>query len=554
MELREYLRVILRSWWLIIPLTLTALTLTLVFSYTRTPVFEAQSKYVIGFSNESALVDTADRYYILDLLAGRQQIGVNFCSAMTSGDIFGQALNEIGISDEMIAAEQFDPSKYSMNCNVLPESSVLLLITQGPAPLVVERLNLALGDIGTAAAEQIYNGMLTLQTLDSVYLEEEPISPNHTQNAVLGLALGIVVSLTASLLLEYFRSPLEKIEQASIRDPLTGAYNNRYFEKRLDEEVERSAQRNRPLSVAMLAIKTNEDFELFPEAVRDEFLHQAAIYIQDRLQQGDIVAFRGGMLFEILMPETPGYEARSRLMVVHATLRSHLFRSNQYTTSFNCKIGIVESAGESLGQVDLVVKAQEALSKAENTKNRNVHLASTVSSAFVMDDETTASLDLDLGEVMGDDGLIDRMEVQQQRQRPERFRLFGGRSAQPSSSVFSETMDEPDPPPVALTGIEAAIDLQTTLPDDDPFYKPEANDRGDMYEADEIGAFSDASEAFAAFDSDDHEAEQVATPFYEPSNEKVEPDEPTVERQRRSPQRRLRRERNKRVEQAGPEE
>ena len=272
MELREYLKIVLRSWWVIIPIVMGALSLSLLFSYTRTPVFESQSTHIIAFTDSSGLVDQADRYYILDLLVGRQQLAVNFCQTIISDNNYFDALRALNIDESMwepvldasgneIAKPQLDLGKYDISCNVLPESSVLLLIVRGTSPQLVKELNNGLAVVGRGKVESIYNNMLTIEVLTSPSVDEgEPISPNHTQNAALGLGLGVVVGLTAALMMDYFRSPLEKMGDASIRDPFTNAYNERYFTKRLAEEVERSHQRNRPISVGLLELKPNEDY------------------------------------------------------------------------------------------------------------------------------------------------------------------------------------------------------------------------------------------------------------------------------------------------------
>lgn len=419
MELRAYVKILLGSLWIIVPMTMLALTVTLLYSYTQQPIYEATSSYIIAFSGGGQEIDQADRYYILEALVGRQQIGVNFCSAITAGDNVNLALKAIGITDAMIEEEIVDIGKYTWACNVLPESSVLLLIVTGPSQEVVLRLNETLGQFGSERALSLYNNMLALEILDSPYLEEEPISPNHIQNAVLGVALGIGVSLTIALLMDYFKSPLEKMEAASIREPLTNAYNTRYFIKRMQEEVERSKQRNRPIAVALLELQPNEDYGLLPQLVQDEFLHQASLYIQDKVHQGDIVAYRGDLVFEILLPETPGYEARSRLMVVHSALRSHLFRTEQHTTSFTCQVGIVESGGEALNKVDLLAQARESLKLASEERSRHVHLLSTQSRAFVSGDDTFS-----LDSVLDDEDMIQRIAPDDKAKRDGAFGFF----------------------------------------------------------------------------------------------------------------------------------
>jgi GGDEF domain-containing protein len=41
-------------------------------------------------------------------------------------------------------------------------------------------------------------------------------------------------------MLEYLRSPVERLEMASIRHPKLGIYNERYFQLRLIEEINRA--------------------------------------------------------------------------------------------------------------------------------------------------------------------------------------------------------------------------------------------------------------------------------------------------------------------------
>ncbi len=528
MVLREYFKILIQSLWLIIPMTMASLTATLYFSFNQQPVYEATASYVIVFGNTTGM-DTTDRYYTLESFVGRRQLAVNFCSIIASGDNFGASLEIIGITPEMIASEQIDLRKWSWNCAVLPESSVLLVSIQGTTRDGVLDLIKVMGERGKSAVESYYDGLMTFEVIEAPYSDPEPVSPNHIQNAVLGVAVGIVVSLTASLLLYYFRSPAEKMENSAIRDPLTNAYNDRYFQKRLVEEVERSKTRNRPISVALLELQVNEDFALMPQGVRDDFLHQAALYIQDRAQQGDIVAYRGDMMFEILLPETPGYEARSRLMIIHGALRSHLFRLESYTTSFTSKVGIVESSGDALYRVDLLSKAGEALQKARESSSRHIHLVSTQSSAFVMDEETQRDLQLD--EALPESRpRVDRVQLEEEKRRGGGFRgIFGGEERQKPAAVW----DSPEAAPSASEGrleeqlglggfngtngtngsanLEEQLGLQQSLSSDDAFFG--------TYEPSESFAPYKEPEPQIAEHSEEEDTAEIVVPEYQDPDE-----------------------------------
>jgi uncharacterized protein involved in exopolysaccharide biosynthesis len=59
MELREYFRILVRNWWVIVPLTLISLTLTVIFSYYATPVYEANASYVTKLDKALSSVDSS---------------------------------------------------------------------------------------------------------------------------------------------------------------------------------------------------------------------------------------------------------------------------------------------------------------------------------------------------------------------------------------------------------------------------------------------------------------------------------------------------------------
>lgn len=64
----------------------------------------------------------------------------------------------------------------------------------------------------------------------------------------------------------------QKLLEMSIRDGLTGVYNRRYFETRLEEEFERHKRYTRPFSIIM------QDIDHFKK-VNDTYGHPCGDYI-----------------------------------------------------------------------------------------------------------------------------------------------------------------------------------------------------------------------------------------------------------------------------------
>jgi two-component system cell cycle response regulator len=101
---------------------------------------------------------------------------------------------------------------------------------------------------------------------------------------------------------------LEKaeLERLSMTDALTGAFNRRYFQIRLDEEIERARRHGDPLSLLLL------DLDHF-KRVNDRHGHDAgdaalratAGLLAAQLRRVDVCTRWGGEEFAVVMPNTP---------------------------------------------------------------------------------------------------------------------------------------------------------------------------------------------------------------------------------------------------------
>ncbi len=397
MELREYLRILAKSWWFIIPITLIAVTASLAFSYATTPIYQSTSTYVAGL--DPALSSTADAgIYGLDTLAGRERILPTYCGVLSSDQVREQAYSLLGVADPVALGLD----EYLVQCNVMPDSNILLLITEGPATALVVRLNEAIGLAGLARTNELYRAF-PLQRLDNVILQPQPVSPNYVQNAVLAGILGLALGITLAFLVEYLRSPLDRLEEISIRNPVLGVYNERYFERRFQEEIQRARGRNRPISLAFTELVPDEDFGLLAENIQSMLLRQAALQIQDSLREGDRVAYFGQNVFGLLFAETPGDEARNMLVNLHYEVRLHTFRYEDYTAHFEAKSGLVESSGGALGVQAMMDKAAEALRNAELGGDNAIQFVRTSPAPFFLQGEGASGESDGLGALWSSD-------------------------------------------------------------------------------------------------------------------------------------------------------
>lgn len=368
MELREYIRILINRWWLIIPMTLMAITLTVVFSFSQTPVYESVSTYVARLDARMSSVDAT--IYGLDTLTSRQRIYVTYCEVMTSQSSVNRGLELLNITPNSVNLDNYDVS-----CNVLPESGVLMLIVHGQAPVLVEKLNTAIGLAGIERVNELY-GAFPIDTLDATVFEEDPISPNHFSNAILGGAMGLIVSVTLALLLDHFQRPGERIAALSIRDAHLNVYKDIYFQRRLVEEINRARARHRSVCIVFLKLVLDEDFSLLPDNVKLSLLRSASLHIQDNLKHGDIVAYRGNRIFEILVPEMTGHEAIEMLEHLHAEIRERTHNFDHHIANFSAISVVVESGGQNLDGSTMQNQGLETLEKAEKSGHKPIQLVS----------------------------------------------------------------------------------------------------------------------------------------------------------------------------------
>ncbi len=102
----------------------------------------------------------------------------------------------------------------------------------------------------------------------------------------------------------------ERLRSQALQDPLTGLFNRRYLEDRLDREVRRARRRGLPLSLVMLDL---DHFKRINDTqgheAGDRVLQAVAEALETTLRAEDVAARYGGEEFTVLLPGTPLEEA-----------------------------------------------------------------------------------------------------------------------------------------------------------------------------------------------------------------------------------------------------
>jgi diguanylate cyclase (GGDEF)-like protein len=106
-------------------------------------------------------------------------------------------------------------------------------------------------------------------------------------------------------------SLMEQVKSDAIHDALTGLYNRRHFNLRLDEDLNRSRRYGKPLSLLLCDLDHFKSInDLQGHRKGDEVLRQVSALVRRTVRQVDLVFRWGGDEIAILLPETEPAEAQ----------------------------------------------------------------------------------------------------------------------------------------------------------------------------------------------------------------------------------------------------
>ena len=96
-----------------------------------------------------------------------------------------------------------------------------------------------------------------------------------------------------------------KLEELSIRDPMTGLYNRRKFEEFLSYEIIRATRHQRGFSVIMVDLDNFKYInDTFGHPIGDLVLKELTAMLAQGLRKGDVLSRLGGDEFALILPET----------------------------------------------------------------------------------------------------------------------------------------------------------------------------------------------------------------------------------------------------------
>jgi len=164
----------------------------------------------------------------------------------------------------------------------------------------------------------------------------------------------------------------EEATRLSITDGLTGLWNRRLFDLRINEELQRAIRFQEPFGLMLV------DLDHF-KSVNDRFGHQAgdAVLVElarrltDATREVDVVTRFGGEEFALILPKTPVQGTMRLAAKVREVVANEPFVAGNASIPVTVSVGAAAYPDHGLSGPDLLAAADGALYRAkENGRNR----------------------------------------------------------------------------------------------------------------------------------------------------------------------------------------
>ncbi|MCZ7451294.1 GGDEF domain-containing protein [Agrobacterium rhizogenes] len=187
---------------------------------------------------------------------------------------------------------------------------------------------------------------------------------------MVGSAFILIVSRLSDLTTKDI-TRIAALERDVMRDPLTGAFNRRYLDHKLEEETIRSRRLSRPLSALILDLDHFKHINDTYHLVGDELLRHVCTLIDSQFQTMGTVVRYGGNEFVVVAPDNDirAADALGNRMLRHIANRP-LILSDGTKLTVTASIGVAEFEHNETPE-ELLSRADEALYVAKrNGRNR----------------------------------------------------------------------------------------------------------------------------------------------------------------------------------------
>jgi diguanylate cyclase (GGDEF)-like protein len=308
MEVKLYLRMLQRSWWIIVITTLATLIAALVMAYLTPPTYQATARFIVSPS-PSLITGGSNLLNSLSTLDKRSII-TTYAEILNSQRIYNDTIS-------LLQLNNVDLSDYRYRAVALPDANIIEFSVTGPDRDTVYTLTNSIGQRAVEYVHGLYQ-VYELGVLDAAVPPTIPISPQPLRSAGVALVVGLALGVVLALIREMMRTPFENfIHQRNI-DDLSGALNRRAFEQKLSEVAFASPD---DFSLCVVHLNGLTDYiNALPQSTLQRVLQGVTRVLRNQLRGNDLVGRWSDVDFIVLLTDTPGNAAMNTMERVRMAL------------------------------------------------------------------------------------------------------------------------------------------------------------------------------------------------------------------------------------------
>jgi diguanylate cyclase (GGDEF)-like protein len=206
---------------------------------------------------------------------------------------------------------------------------------------------------------------------------------NGTRVSRQPLSEGDKILLGSTTILKFsYQDQLEEafqrqMSESALRDGLTRAYNKRYFNERMESELQYALRHLTPVSLIFLDIDHFKRInDVHGHQAGDHVLVQMAALVTSMLGEDDVFARYGGEEFAVIARGMDTNAAQALSERIRASVETHPFVSGEAAIPVTISVGVSCAPGLAIAtSIDMVARADEALYAAKREGRNRVCLA-----------------------------------------------------------------------------------------------------------------------------------------------------------------------------------
>jgi diguanylate cyclase (GGDEF)-like protein len=172
------------------------------------------------------------------------------------------------------------------------------------------------------------------------------------------------------------REQKEDSERKAIIDELTGAFNRRFFEAKIEDELNLAKRFRTKMSLIIFDIDHFKKInDTYGHQAGDTVLHEIGTVIKGLMSSVDSLCRYGGEEFAVIMPETSVEDAIDTAEKLRKAVEEHAFYGGETLINVTISLGISEYPTHGIIKEALVEKADGALYQAKKSGRNNTKIA-----------------------------------------------------------------------------------------------------------------------------------------------------------------------------------